>query len=307
MAQSLMMRTPSCSPHALVALIWALLQSLPTAAEANSSRLDVDSPSANAVAILGGCSATLIAPDKALAAAHCFSIRTRGMDAEKTLCPKLSMQANMSKTPDLDPYKWHKTQFQPKLRFGADGRDGDLPSFHISHFTMPLCGDMVLLRLSEPVPADIAIPIPVVTGAGTENGLEIALIRGPLRHAGFGRANGEASGKAQRSGGRVSYWGQNDCHLYALPPNRANGRRINSGDSGAPLILRLSDGRDVIMGVMWGRGNPDGEACGLPSSIPPENHGSYTATFRGKVQGTQATDIGDWLSRMVPEAAITLP
>ena len=51
MAQSLMMRTPSCSRHALVALIWALLQSLPTAAEANSSRLDVDSPSANAVAM----------------------------------------------------------------------------------------------------------------------------------------------------------------------------------------------------------------------------------------------------------------
>jgi hypothetical protein len=70
--------------------------------------------------------------------------------------------------------------------------------------------------------------------------------------------------------------------------------------------LRLDGDREAVIGVLWGRGVPDEAACGRPAPRPPADHGAYTPTFRAPVPDTQATDLGAWLTALVPEATLTL-
>ena len=122
-----------------------------------------------------------------------------------------------------------------------------------------------------------------------------------MRYAGWGLGGKTAADLPIRQTGPVFYWDDNACSLFTLPPERANGKRIVSGDSGSPLILDLN-GEEVVAGVLWGSGLPDYEVCGLPTLRPPKKHGNYTPTFRKAIADTDATDIAAWIAHHAPEA-----
>jgi hypothetical protein len=107
---------------------------------------------------------------------------------------------------------------------------------------------------------------------------------------------------AFRGTGPVDYWGENDCVIVAIPPLRTDGKRLASGDSGGPLLMRDEEGQEVVAGVLFVDGEPDREVCGRIHPRPRLQHGSWTATYRGPIRGTLATPIGPWLRAMVPEA-----
>lgn len=65
----------------------------------------------------------------------------------------------------------------------------------------------------------------------------------------------------------------------------------------------------VLIGTaIWALWEVGCELCPLVPRLPvPERHGSYTATWRGPIPGTDATDIVAWLSHHVPGALRVWP
>lgn len=302
-----------------LALACALLGPAAATAQTAAAALTTPPPE-EAVLRVAGCTGTLIAPDIVLTAGHCVPQVLRSQPQDPDSCPAMPGHAALASRPGGDPFTWYPSLLQFPVRMGPGPGEGlrDTRRF-VEAYALPRCADMALLRLNKPIPANVARPLPVITSVPDPDALQRALIRGDLRHAGFGRPNGESRWEATRRSGHTAYWGMNACALLALPPelelrdpnsetNRARpGDRIVTGDSGAPLLLRLPDGGLAVVAVIWGRNPPDGHVCGVPRPFPPATHGAYTATSRGTLPGTNATDLGAWIATMVPEAAMELP
>jgi hypothetical protein len=264
---------------------------------------DLSTPLRNAVARLGGCTATLITPDILLTVAHCTPRnqgRTAGMRAQ---CKGLEYQNTLAKHPFADEIDWteiaRKPGTGPWVVFGASSADPIL-RVAIGAYAIPHCADMALIRLTRPVPPDVAVPIPAITHVS--DNVEGWLATTRLVYAGFGSTDAFPRGRAWRQTGRVGYWTRNRCHIFTLPPERAvDGPRILHGDSGSPLLAETADGPRVI-GVLFGWGTPDVARCGFPTLPVPRREGTYTLTFRGPVEGTDATDLGAWIDARIAAA-----
>jgi len=212
-------------------------------------------------------------------------------------CPGLEQQAEAAQLGWEDAFRWYPLSGKLPVRVGARSRE---PRFttHPTAYALPACADMALVRLAEPVPKDVATPLPVLSRAPLSGRLPSPVA---LRHASFAGSRAQKAPSPQRGTGLAQYWGANACVIVAIPPKRPDGRRLYSGDSGSPLLLEM-DGEEVVAGTLFVIGLPDIEGCGTIRPAPLGQFGSWTPTWREAIPGTDATDIGEWLRRMVPEA-----
>jgi len=184
-------------------------------------------PDARAVGLLqlgpaGGCTATLIAPDVVLTAAHCLLAKADGAA--------------------LKPENFTFRPTRPDGRPGAAflGRDVVVHPIYLLPGLSParrVMRDLALLWLARPVPREVAQPLALLRGgAAPETGLLISF-RGAL------------GGPARRR----------ECPVVAADVNVLElGCDVKRGESGAPVLV-MRDGALVVAGVVSSRSqNSDG-------------------------------------------------
>ncbi|MBK0327595.1 trypsin-like serine protease [Rhodobacteraceae bacterium F11138] len=292
-------------------LVWSGLCLSPGAAEplqrpngqAIDDRVTVDR---NAVVFLGHCSGTMITDLVILTAAHCVPQKLRAArPAEDTAqhCTALPQQHELQGNAWEDPMEWQLIPIDKTFAVALGGERNDPRQvINIRAYSIARCADIALLQIVRRAPPALVTPMKVLTGLPPDaDGMDTLLLSAPLRYAGWGLGKRKPDELPRRQTGRVSYWDRNDCLLFTLPPERANGDRIVKGDSGSPLIMTFQD-TVFVAGVLFGSGLPDADICGRPVLRVPKRHGAYTPTFRRALPGTDATDIAAWIAHFAPEA-----
>jgi len=260
-------------------------------------RNDVQTPAANAIVRVPPCTGTLIAANMVLTVGHCAPIGARIGTRPHPACTTLPQQAKLARHAQSAATEW--VPVNGEVVHVGPQRGSPILRVPMAAAAVPHCADVALIRLAVPVPAEAATPLPVMTQPPLST--DRLLGGADLRHAGWGVPETLSVRITQRQTGPVEYWGASVCNIVGLPPVRENGRRIISGDSGSPLLLRQGD-EDIVVAVLFGAGLPDAQTCGTVLPVPPPRHGTYTATWRPVVPGSRSTDLGAWLREMAPNA-----
>ena len=282
---------------------------LAASARAQGFRDDKSTPAHNAVVNLGHCSGTMISNSVILTAAHCLprGWRQPAPEGAGTNCTSFPDQNRVAGSPHRSEADWQPIARPPGTalpRVSVTATIGRREfQTTLTHYAIPACADIALLRTFQITPATIATPMAVLTGPIAAGDTPFFSVESAsLSYAGWGRTEDFPQGQSRRQTAEVGYWARNRCFIFALPPRRTpGGPRIISGDSGSPLIMETSTGR-LVAGVLFGSGLPDPENCDPPRPPLAEPTAIYTPTYRGKIGQTDATDLGAWLRRLVPEA-----
>ena len=237
-------------------------------------RDDVNTPAANAVVWINGCTGTLLTPTMVVSAGHCFphGNRITGWDAG-LVCSDKEV-----------PGRWYPVEQRINVRVGND-QTNPIFTTQASEYTIPGCADIFLVRLDSAVPASAAKPVKVLVSIGGGNGARNAgFFRDKeLTVAGWGRTERSAA-PAIRQVGTARYVRHDDEKMYV----RGAGRTItDAGDSGGPLFWDHPSGIRYLVGVLQG-------------PTPGSNENRYTPTFRGEIAGKPA--VGEWFREIVPDA-----
>jgi hypothetical protein len=246
---------PSIRTHVIAALL--AIVSVPSHAMVGGAAPAADSASRSVVMILGSggtaCTATAIARDLLLTAAHCV---LPGSDYK--LVGSAPGQAPVLK--DITRIE-HDPQFDLKRLFG-----------HLA------TADVALIKLAEPLPAKIpAAPL------GAEE--EPVAVGDAFVIAGYGvtvRGDGRTGGTV-RAATLVATGQPGSLQIRLFDPKTKGdspGLGACAGDSGAP-VFRDKDGRTVIIGVVsWSTGPKLEGGCGGLTGVTP------LARYRGWIVDT---------------------
>jgi hypothetical protein len=269
--------TAAALTGALVAgLAWA-----PPAAAITFGVDDANTPAANAVVKVGGCTGTLITRDVVVTAGHCISEVARGSDE-----PPHPPNQVLDRCPNdwQVPGRWYPVRATITIRFG----NGTTPFVDrtASQYTLPVCADMIMLRLNQPVAASVAIPIPVLANFGDDvGGRDAARLAGAsFTLVGWGLdETGVVPTVRQR--GTARYNRHDDEKLWVSGVSQ-----VQPGDSGSPLLWRSPSGVQYVVGVAQGF----------------DGFGSrYTTTFRGPLGVKPA--VSNWFNTANPYALYCPP
>jgi Trypsin len=236
---------------------------------------DVDTPEANAVVWLGGCTGTLLAESIAVTAGHCFA---HGAGVGR-------WDAGLPCSDKEVPGRWYPIEQEIDVRIGNDRTDARFTT-RATEYSIPGCADVFLVRFEEPVPRTNAIPAKVLVSAGPSDGARDAgFLRGQtLVLVGWGRTETGATPRI-RQVGNASYVRNDDEKVYV----RGSGSTITaSGDSGGPLFWD-SRGRRLLVGILQG-------------PIGAVNENKYTPTFRRPIGGKPG--VGEFFRELVPTAVL---
>lgn len=167
------------------------------------------------------------------------------------------------------------------------GHDRDAPTYHarVVGYTIAGYEDIALLRLAEPVPSSVALPIPPLTRTPGGVGLDAWLRAQTFEMVGWGGTDA--------AGAVMPRYRQSATARYAAFPLNAdqpNKMRVRGdgcatvipGDSGGPLLVRY-DGLLRIVGEAQGE-----ESCG-------GRHTLTLATGGLDTRGDSKPDVASWL------------
>lgn len=235
---------------------------------------DVNTPAANAVVWINGCTGTLLTRTMAVSAGHCFThgARITGWDAG-LVCSDKEV-----------PGRWYPVEQPISVLVGND-RTSPMFTTQATSYSIPGCADIFMVRLASAVPASVATPVKVLVSlGGGEGARDSGFFRDKdLDLAGWGRDESGAN-PAIRQVASARYVRHDDEKLHV----RGTGRTItDSGDSGGPLFWQHPSGVRYLVGILQG-------------PTPGQNENRYTPTYRRQIAGKPA--VGEWFRELVPTA-----
>ncbi len=208
---------------------------------------DPDTPERNATVWVGGCTGTLIQPDMVLTAGHCVNRPLSPLPDGRWFPESLLTNRRIT---DI---RFGPRRDQPRAR-----REG-------TYFSILNGADIALVALDRPVPARVAVPVPVMTTA--PSGLNWSTQT--FRQAGWGLIEDETPTTRRRTA--TTRFRSYPCHTFhALRTDKfcvQGGGVVQGGDSGGPLYWDDSAGQTWLVGVAQGT-EPGG--------------GRYVPTFLGE-------------------------
>lgn len=269
--------TMQAHPTRLVSLLVAAIALFAASSPGSAmigGRDDADSPEANAAAQVAGGTGVLITPNIVLTAAHNVTGDRRGTPDGDALPQCADWQV---------PGRWYplvRTTSDIDVSFGA--ARADRYTVQATHYTLPGCADMMMLRLAEPIPPRVASPVKVFVAAGAKSGAKDSdhFAGETLTMSGWG-FTGRGTLPSVRQTAEAGYDGHDDELMRTSSPDSAV---LEVGDSGGPLLWTHKGVRYVI-GVAQG---------------PSGTQGRYTPTFRRPVNGKPSVE--QWFLTHVPEA-----
>ena len=235
---------------------------------------DVNTPAANAVVLINGCTGTLLTPTIVVSAGHCFTHGTRitGWDAG-LVCSDKEV-----------PGRWYPVEQSIQVRVG-NNRASPMFTTQATSYSIPGCADIFMVRLASAVPASVATPVKVfVSLGGGEGARDSGFFRDKsLTLAGWGRDE-SGTAPAIRQVASARYVRHDDEKVYV----RGIGSAItDAGDSGGPLFWQHPSGVRYLVGILQG-------------PTPGQNENRYTPTYRRQIAGKPA--VGEWFRELVPAA-----
>jgi hypothetical protein len=248
-----------------------------TTAELRFGIDDVDTPEANAVVWLSGCTGTMLTDSIAVTAGHCFA-HGAGVGTD--------WDAGLPCSDREVPGRWYPIEQEIEVRVGND-RTNPRFTTRVTDYSIPGCADVFLVRFEQPVPAADATPAKVLVSVGAGAGARdaSALRDGSLVLVGWGRTELGLTPVIRQTGTAV-YVRNDDEKVYV----RGSGSVITeSGDSGGPLLWDPGDGSRLLVGVLQG-------------PTPAANENRYTPTFRRPIGGKPG--VGEFFRELVPTAVL---
>src|SRR4029453_1602999 len=174
---------------------------------------------------------------------HCISQEARG--------PRQTPALTFPDCPDdwQEPGRWYPLMRTITIQVGND-RTAPLLTTRGVEYTLPVCADMMMIRLADRVPVDIAVPMQVLVSAGDSVGARDAVrFRNMvLTMVGWGQTeSGDYPNIRQIGTGRYSR--HDDEKMFI---DGTGGTLAQFGDSGGPLLWTHTSGRQYLLAVLQG-------------------------------------------------------